>query len=331
MSQPSDGIKVVDAEPVQQMNAPNTNALNPNAIFNNTLDGFAQLGSRINPFAQRLNKGLGQVRQYAQEKLGTAESVTELPQEYKALEKRLDALRDVQSNMLKVTRTFNNPSYDYPVQAQQALINITNKVTREIQQLTLNSAADRAAAQQQASPEEPKTLLHGLSRVAAQGSQEVGPEDPLGTALFKYATITNKVADARIKMDQTIVEQFNKPVQTTLNSSIEQANKARRNVQSIRLSLDACKDRYRSARPEKSEAARLEVEQAEDQFVAAVEESTNLMKAALDNPEFYRNLSDLVATQLQYFKDAQDLLSDLAPELDEIQVTQEALYRNSHA
>lgn len=63
MSQPSDGIKVVDAEPVQQMNAPNTNALNPNAIFNNTLDGFAQLGSRINPFAQRLNKGLGQVRQ----------------------------------------------------------------------------------------------------------------------------------------------------------------------------------------------------------------------------------------------------------------------------
>ncbi|KAI9277810.1 hypothetical protein BY458DRAFT_471724 [Sporodiniella umbellata] len=328
MSQPGGNIKVVDAEPVQQNNASNNNTLNPNAILNNTLDGFAQLGSRINPFAQRLNKGLGQVRQYAQEKLGTAESVTELPQEYKALEKRLDALRDVQSNMLKVTRTYSNPSYDYPVQVQQSLINITSKFTREIQQLTLNSAADRASAQQ-AAPEESKTLLHGLSRVAAQGSQEVGTEEALGTALFKYATITNKVADARVKMDQTIIEQFNKPVQTTLNNSIELANKARRNVQSIRLSLDACKDRYRSARPEKSEAARLEVEQAEDQFVAAVEESTNLMKAALENPEFYRNLSDLVAAQLHYFKEAQDLLSDLAPELDEIQVTQEALYRNS--
>ncbi|KAG1048481.1 hypothetical protein G6F43_009129 [Rhizopus delemar] len=330
MSQPNDGIKVIDAEPVQHATNTNSSALNPNALLNNTLDGFAQLGSRINPFAQRLNKGLGQVRQYAQEKLGTAENVTELPQEYKDLEKRLDTLRDVQSNMLKVTRTFNNPSYDYPVQVQQNLMNITNTVTREIQQLTLVPAADRAA-QPPTTPEEPKTLLHGLSRVAAQGSQEIGVEDPLGTALFKYATITHKVADARVRMDQAVVERFNKPVQTTLNASIEQANKARRRVQSIRLSLDACKARYRSARPEKSEAARLEVEQAEDQFVAAVEESTNLMKAALENPEFYRNLSDLVTAQLQYFKEAQELLSDLAPELDEIQVTQESLYRNSRA
>ncbi|EIE89779.1 hypothetical protein G6F46_009373 [Rhizopus delemar] len=330
MSQPNDGIKVIDAEPVQHATNTNSSALNPNALLNNTLDGFAQLGSRINPFAQRLNKGLGQVRQYAQEKLGTAENVTELPQEYKDLEKRLDTLRDVQSNMLKVTRTFNNPSYDYPVQVQQNLMNITNTVTREIQQLTLVPAADRAA-QPPSTPEEPKTLLHGLSRVAAQGSQEIGVEDPLGTALFKYATITHKVADARVRMDQAVVERFNKPVQTTLNASIEQANKARRRVQSIRLSLDACKARYRSARPEKSEAARLEVEQAEDQFVAAVEESTNLMKAALENPEFYRNLSDLVTAQLQYFKEAQELLSDLAPELDEIQVTQESLYRNSRA
>ncbi|RCH89930.1 hypothetical protein CU098_010011, partial [Rhizopus stolonifer] len=262
---------------------------------------------------------------YAQEKLGTAENVTELPQEYKDLEKRLDALRNVQANMLKVSRTYNNSSYDYPVQIQQSLIGMTNTMTREIQHLT-NSAADRSATVE---AEEPKTLLHGLSRIAAQGSEAIGVQEPLGTALFKYATITEKVADARVKMDKTIVDKFNKPVQTTLNSSIEQALKARRNVQSIRLSLDACKARYRSARPEKSEAARLEVEQAEDQFVAAVEEATNLMKAALENPEPFRNLADLVQAQLQYFKEAQELLSDLAPELDEIQVTQESLYRNS--
>ncbi|KAI8063681.1 uncharacterized protein B0P05DRAFT_555250 [Gilbertella persicaria] len=322
MTQPNDGIKVVDAEPAAPTQA---SSMNANALLNNTLDGFANLSSRINPFAQKLNKGLGQVRQYAQEKLGTAENVTELPQEYKDLEKRLDALRNVQANMLKVSRTYNNSSYDYPVQIQQSLIGMTNTMTREIQHLT-NSAADRSATVE---AEEPKTLLHGLSRIAAQGSEAIGVQEPLGTALFKYATITEKVADARVKMDKTIVDKFNKPVQTTLNSSIEQALKARRNVQSIRLSLDACKARYRSARPEKSEAARLEVEQAEDQFVAAVEEATNLMKAALENPEPFRNLADLVQAQLQYFKEAQELLSDLAPELDEIQVTQESLYRNS--
>jgi hypothetical protein len=191
--------------------------------------------------------------------------------------------------LLKVSRTYNNSSYDYPVQIQESLIGISNTVTREIQHLALSSttsAADRAASTPAATApeaEEPKTLMHGLSRVAAQGADQLGPDEPLGTALFKYAAITEKVADARVKMDQAIVEKFNKPMQTTLNSSIEQALKARRNVQSIRLSLDACKARYRSARPEKSEAARLEVEQAEDQFVAAVEEATNFMKAALEN------------------------------------------------
>jgi hypothetical protein len=196
-----------------------------------------------------------------------------------------------------VSRTYNNSSYDFPVQIQDSIIGMTTTVTREIQQLALSSAADRAAASTNTATttteeqQQPKTLLHGLSRVAAQGAESIGIEEPLGTALFKYATITEKVADARVKMDNQIVEKFNKPVQTTLNSSIEQANKARRNVQSIRLSLDACKARYRSARPERSEAARLEVEQAEDQFVAAVEEATNLMKAALENVSVFACLS----------------------------------------
>jgi hypothetical protein len=40
-------------------------------------------------------------------------------------------------------------------------------------------------------------------------------------------------------------------------------------------------------------------------------------------------LADLVAAQLQYFKEAQELLTELAPELDELHVTQESLSRNS--
>ena len=54
-----------------------------------------------------------------------------------------------------------------------------------------------------------------------------------------------------------------------------------------------------------------------------------LKKVLFCKPEPFRNLADLVQAQLQYFKEAQELLFDLAPELDEIQVTQESLYRNS--
>jgi hypothetical protein len=69
MAQPNDGIKVVDAEPQQPSAAPSS-SLNANALLNNTLDGFANLGSRFNPFAQKLNKGLGQVRQVKQDSYG---------------------------------------------------------------------------------------------------------------------------------------------------------------------------------------------------------------------------------------------------------------------
>ncbi|KAI9246090.1 Bin/amphiphysin/Rvs domain for vesicular trafficking-domain-containing protein [Phascolomyces articulosus] len=335
MAQPTDNLKVVDAEPqpIPGDAGSSNQALNPNVLLNNTLDGFATLSSKFNPFAQKLGKGIGQVRQYAQERLGTAEGITELPEEYKELEKRVDALRSVYVNLLKVSRTYNNPSYDYPVQLQESLAGIGNTFTTQFQNLAL-SPAERALAeqqqQQQQSPEKqhPKTLSHALSRVAATGSQTVGVEDALGTALFKVASISEKVGDARVNMDQAITTKFNQPMQTTLNTAIEQALKARRNVQSVRLSLDACKARYRAARPDRQDAAQLEVEQAEDQFIAAVEEATSLMKSALENPEPFRNLADLIAAQAAYFKEAHELLAELAPELDEIQVTQESLHRN---
>ena len=54
---------------------------------------------------------------------------------------------------------------------------------------------------------------------------------------------------------------------TTVNSHINFAMKARRAVQNARLSLDAAKASAKAARPEKQDAARVEVEQAEDAFV----------------------------------------------------------------
>ncbi|KAF7731672.1 hypothetical protein EC973_008843 [Apophysomyces ossiformis] len=328
----NDPLRVIDAEPQGASGnaASGQSAINPNMLINSTLDGFATLSSRLNPFAQKLGKGLGQVRQYAQERLGTAEDVTELPQEYKELEKRVDALRAVHVNLLKVTRAYSNPSYDYPTQIQDSLLGLSGTFTTQLQNLSLSPAERAQVEQQRNEPQQPRTLSHALARVSAQGAQAVGDNnDALGTALSKLAQASEELGNARLKMDQEIVTKFNQPMQTTLKVSIERALKARREVQSARLTLDSCKARYRAARPERSEAARLEVEQAEDHFVGAVEEAISLMKAALENPEPFRNLADLVAAQAAYFKQAHSLLAEVSPELDEIQATQESLYRSS--
>ncbi|KAI9478599.1 MAG: Bin/amphiphysin/Rvs domain for vesicular trafficking-domain-containing protein [Benjaminiella poitrasii] len=326
---------IVNEQQQEQEQPSNTrsrsSSINPSAILETTLDGLATISSKINPFTQRIGKGLGQVRQYAQEKFGTAEDITELPEEYKELEKRVDALQQIHQNFLKVTKTYNSTAYDYPVQLQESLKGFTNTVTSQIQQLT-NKSHDRAQTSSviaAAADEHPKTLSHAIGRVALEGATEIGQDDAFGAALQRLGEASTRLGNARLTMDHEIVSKFNTPLQVTLKTTIEGVNKARRQVQLKRLALDAAKTDYRESPANKLDAARLEVEQAEDQFVGAVEEATHLMKSLLEDPEPFRDLADFAQVQLSYFKEAQELFSSLVPELEEIRITQESLYRET--
>ncbi|PKY45159.1 BAR-domain-containing protein [Rhizophagus irregularis] len=281
----------------------------------------------MNNISRAFTKNISQAFQLASEKLGTAEDITDLPQEYKELELRVDALRTVHENILKITRIHTNSSYDYPGQIQETVKVLSRSVGDQIKNLTLSPVESRDT--ETSAPPQPKTYHHALARSCTQGAELLGTEDPFGAALNKYATVQERIGDHRIKMDSEITQKFVQPFNITLNTSIQFAMRARRNVNSTRLALDSAKRRYKSIRGERSEAARLEVEQAEDQFVAAVEEATTLMKSVLETPEPLRNLAELVNAQLAFYKEAHEILAELAPEIDEMQVQQEALYRNS--
>lgn len=75
--------------------------------------------------------------------------------------------------------------------------------------------------------------------------------------------------------------------------------KARKDVQNCRLNYDACKQRVKGAKPDKVEVLRHEMEKAEDEFVAAVEDAMNKMKAVVTSPQPLSNLADLVAAQVR--------------------------------
>lgn len=80
---PSDPIHITQD---QLDSTPSPNQHPSSSILESTLDSLATISSKINPLTHRIGKQLGQVRQYAQEKLGTAGDITELPEEYKQLE-----------------------------------------------------------------------------------------------------------------------------------------------------------------------------------------------------------------------------------------------------
>ncbi|BEJ14668.1 hypothetical protein CspHIS471_0404350 [Cutaneotrichosporon sp. HIS471] len=281
-----------------------------------------------------VSKNFRNTVQATRERLGSVdpESITELPAEYKALESRVDALKDVHQKLLKITKVYETEAYDYPSDLAENLSEVGHQAqaawasfaAKNLKNSPLPVPAEKAPVEHL-----PKTLPHALSRAAAAGAGQLTSEDRLGAALGTYAVAEQKVGEARLMQDQMIVERFVNPWQATLSTSIGLAMKARANVKTARLELDSARGMLKTAGPTKQEQARLHVEEAEDKLVQATETAIGLMKAVLENPEPLQNLSALVKAQLIYFSTAAEALSGIESQIDEAATAAEAEYRTS--
>lgn len=75
--------------------------------------------NNVGPQFQNIGKTFGNLNQQARERFGAVdqEDITELPQEYKDLERRVDALKSAHTGLMKVAKVYETESYDYPVSA----------------------------------------------------------------------------------------------------------------------------------------------------------------------------------------------------------------------
>jgi len=304
---------------------------------------FSNLGKNISssfsPFAARTG-------QFMREQLGQAEDKTQLPADYLELEKRVDSLKQVHQQLLQVTSQYGNESYDYPPNLRESFVDLSRSVSEKVQHLaSASSAAEaQAALTKPGTKTAPKTFNHALGRASLSSAHLLDPSDPLATALEKYALASEKVGEARLQQDAQIVSRFNAAFTTTLNTNLNFAAKARKNVENARLSLDAAKAKAKNGglgfpgigkkeRPigedHMTEEQRIEVETAEDEFVGCTEEAVGVMKNVIDTPEPLRSLADLVQAQLEFHKKAFEVYSELAPLIANLQVEQESSYRKS--
>ncbi|KAF7308792.1 hypothetical protein MKEN_01078600 [Mycena kentingensis (nom. inval.)] len=309
-----------------------------------TMQGWNQLSSSISSFdfgasANKIAKGFNSSVQATRERFGTVapEEITELPQEYRDLEARVDALKSAHLALLKITNVYETETYDYPVQIAESVgelstsigVGITNFASTNLKGTNLPAPAPIVAPAQQH-----KTLPHALGRSATAAATAIqttnaGAEDKLGKALALYADGWEKIAAARVQHDDTVRNSFLHPWQQTLSTSINVAVKARQAVRVSRLELDAAKQALKNAGPAKQEQARLEVENAEDDLVQKTEVAISLMKAVLENPEPIKNLNELAKAQLLFFSTAAESLSGIQGEVEELSVAAEGEYRKS--
>ncbi|KAI1848211.1 hypothetical protein JX265_011743 [Neoarthrinium moseri] len=310
-------------------------------------NSLTSLGSQFTPFASR-------TFQYTKEQLGQAEDKTQLPPDYIDLEKRVDALKQVHQKMLSVTSQYSHESYDYPPNIKETFGDLGRTVSEKVQLLSTASTPAEAQAALTAPPSakpQPKTFNHALARASLASSQLLhqqhtgAGEDPLATALEKYALASERVGEARLAQDAQIQSRYLAGWNTTLNTNLMFASRARKNVEKARLTLDSVKSRAkgntwkigptspRDEQPASSEElspeAQEEIEKAEDEFVTQTEEAVGVMKNVLDTPEPLRNLAELIQAQVEYHKKAYEILNELAPVIEGLQVEQEAAYRKS--
>ncbi len=181
--------------------------------------------------------------------------------------------------------------------------------------MTLLSSASSTAEAQAAlvappsAKPQPKTFRHALARASLASSQALhqqhtgAGDDPLATALEKYALASERVCEARLSQDAAVQSRFLAGWNTTLNTNIVFATRARKNVERARLTLDAAKARAKGgplggwklperpkgvdgghpvagngAEDEINPDLQEEIEKAEDEFVTQTEEAVGVMK-----------------------------------------------------
>ncbi|KAI7916921.1 bin amphiphysin rvs domain for vesicular trafficking [Pyricularia oryzae] len=309
--------------------------------FKNFGKNITSLGASFTPFASR-------TFQYTKEQLGQVEDKTQLPPDYIDLEKRVDALKAVHQKMLAVTNQYATEAYDYPPNIKETFSDLGRTVSEKVTLLSSATSPAEAQAALTAPPSakpQPKTFSHAIARASLASSQTLhqthadAGEDPLATALEKYALAQERVGEARLAQDNQIQRSFLAGWNTTLNTNLLFATRARKNVENSRLSLDAAKARAKGTtwklpattsprgdaaahheEPELSPEAQEEIEKAEDEFVTQTEEAVGVMKNVLDTPEPLRNLAELVAAQMEYHKKAHEILSELAPLIEGLQL-----------
>ncbi|KAI1398334.1 BAR domain-containing protein [Hypoxylon fuscum] len=318
------------------------------------MDNFKAFGSSLSSIGQQITPFASRTFQYTKEQLGQAEDKTQLPPDYIDLEKRVDALKQVHQKMLAVTSQYSHEAYDYPANIKESFSDLGRTVSEKVQLLSAAASPAEAQAALTAPPTakpQPKTFSHAIARASLASSQLLhqqhtgAGEDPLATALEKYALVSERLGEARIAQDAQIQSRYLAGWNTTLNTNLMFATRARKNVEKARLTLDSVKSRAKgntwkigptspredhpTTTDELSPEAQEEIEKAEDEFVTQTEEAVGVMKNVLDTPEPLRNLAELVAAQLEYHKKAAEILSELSPVIEGLQVEQEANYRKS--
>ncbi|KAF6010859.1 hypothetical protein HII13_002972 [Brettanomyces bruxellensis] len=297
------------------------------------LNNLGKEVSNLKPILQRTRRSL-------QEKLGSTSDISELPQEYKDLEKQTDALKNFYKKLLQVTRQYEIESYDYPPNLKESLNDYTKILNQKINGLSQATTTTEAEAVLLRTTKDkyPKTFANQFSRVldevkkALLGDGEQTAETKTDSSLTKAVQFASnsefKLGDERLEQDKLVTSEFNNKIRNILKTQFSRADRLRRKVETARLNFDTVRAEIKEIKKgdetvEVPDAKSKQLEAAEDELVNATESAVEAMKELIKTEEPVNLITVLTKIQLNYHKSATEELSELAEELGVLNVAGE--------
>ncbi|QLL32301.1 hypothetical protein HG536_0C04700 [Torulaspora globosa] len=290
-----------------------------NSFTNSLNQKFQELSTAVSEKTQELSTNIPNLTQstqrFVQERLGQVTDISQLPQEYLELERKVDTIKLIYENFLHVTSIYENESYDYPKYVTESVNDFSKVVAHKVQELSHASSASEAQniLITPGPAKEPRTLNYALSKVSLISSEylnHIGDHDEaqVASVLLKYSDLEAKVAQARLQQDTLIQTKFNKQLRESLEQSFKKAQKARRDVEYKRLQYDVARSNLAKAKPEKEASLRVQMETLEDQFAQATEDATVVMQEVLSAVNFSHEIRELANAQLAYHQTSAKLI-----------------------
>ncbi|KAG0675104.1 hypothetical protein C6P40_001887 [Pichia californica] len=250
----------------------------------NLQDTAAQLSSTVQKEVNNLKPIFARTTRSLQEKFGSIDDISELPKEYKDLERRVDNIRQFYERVLEITRQYELEAYDNPSNLKESLSDYTSLINEKINELSqANTTQDAEKVLMSGRKDKtPKTFSHQFSKsmkisrenilankavtnlpihialngetepsattteVADESTDDTDKETPLTTALLKISEAELKLGNERLEQDKLIIVEFNIKVKNLLQNDFVKCSHLRTQVENARLNFDTVRAEIKS-------------------------------------------------------------------------------------
>ena len=265
----------------------------------NLQDTAAQITSSVQQNISSLEKEVNNLKpifarttRSLQEKFGSIDDISELPKEYKDLEKRVDNIRQFYQNILSITRQYEIEAYDNPTNLKESLNDYTSLLNEKLSGLSHATTTQEAEAVLLSGRKDkiPKTFSHQFSKTMSLTREDIlsnkevssiksiltktsdrkssenvaaetetaedteSKETPLTTALLKISETELKIGNERLEQDKLIIVEFNNKINNLLKQDFVKCSTLRNQVETARLNFDTVRAEIKALQSGNAEA-----------------------------------------------------------------------------